>query len=63
MYKYFLSFTLAGEKIEREVSLEEFCRAEGDAGFYSKYGSKPATGGFGVVGGISGRIERIKEGG
>lgn len=32
-YRYFLSVTLNGEKIEREVSVEEYCQAERNAGF------------------------------
>lgn len=53
MNTYFLSVTLAGEKIEREVTLEEFCKAERAAGFRPKlsssdprYMTTPATGGF-----------------
>lgn len=63
-YRYFLSATIAGEKIEREVSLEEFCKAERAAGFRpklcssdSEYMTTPATGGFGDGRGISGRTE------
>lgn len=68
-YRYFLSTVLGGEKIEREVSLEEFCKAERRAGFRPKlpsyhpnYMTTPATGGFGSSDGISGRSERIKQG-
>lgn len=65
MYKYFLSVTLAGEKIEREVSVAEYCMAERVAGFYPKtyvgspdYLTTPATGGFGSpLGGVSGRSQ------
>jgi hypothetical protein len=53
MYKYFLSVTFNDEKIEREVSLEEYCKAERNAGFRPKmassdpkYMTTPATGGF-----------------
>lgn len=68
MDRYFLSVTLAGEKIEREVSVEEFCRAERQAGFYPKgaanaprFMTTPATGGFGsTASGISGRIESTR---
>jgi hypothetical protein len=62
MEHYFLSCTVAGEEIEKEVSLEEFCKAERAAGFQPKmtsdnplYMFTPATGGFGGNG-ISGRI-------
>jgi hypothetical protein len=61
--RYFLSVNLGGEEIEKEVSVEEYCRAERQAGFYPKvlHGDKeylitPATGGFGS-GVISGRIK------
>lgn len=61
MNHYFLSSTIAGEKFEMEVSLEEFCRAERAAGFRPKmssddprYMTTPATGGFGSSYGISG---------
>ncbi len=64
MKKYFLSCQLGGETIEREVTLEEFCKAERAAGFRPKlwsgdpkYMTTPATGGFGGSGGISGRIK------
>ena len=60
---YFLSVTLAGERIEREVTVEEFCRAERAAGFRPKlpssdkfYMTTPATGGFGMGAGVSGRV-------
>jgi len=63
MKRYFLTVTIAGEKIEREVSLEEFCNAERQAGFRPKlssdnpqYMTTPATGGFGSSSGISGHI-------
>jgi hypothetical protein len=63
MDRYFLSATLGGEKVEREVSLEEFCRAERVAGFRPKlpstdprYMTTPATGSF-YTAGISGRVE------
>ena len=62
MNHYFLSSTIAGEKFEKEVSLEEFCRAERAAGFRPKmssddprYMTTPATGGFSSSYGISGR--------
>ena len=61
--KYFLSVQLLGEKLEREVTLEQFCSAERGAGFRPKmsstdprYMSTPATGGF-SDGTTSGRIE------
>lgn len=60
-HRYYLSATLGTEKVEREVTLEEFCRAERAAGFRPKlpstdrhYMTTPATGGF-SSGGISGR--------
>lgn len=61
-YRYFLCATLGDEKVEREVTLEEFCKAERAAGFRPKmwsgdprYMTTPATGGFssGVVSGRS----------
>lgn len=55
--KYFLSHPMFGEK---EVTLEEFITAEKAAGFYSKTGVGPATGGFGVYGGVSGRVQHIR---
>lgn len=63
MSKYYLSVTLGGEKIEREVSLLEYCRAERQAGFRPRmayddprYMTTPATGGF-SGNGISGSIK------
>lgn len=65
MSRYFLSATLGDNKLEREVSLEEFCRAERAAGFRPKmpnsdprYMLTPATGGFGG-GGINGRVQYV----
>jgi hypothetical protein len=65
-YKYFLGVTFGSEKIEREVSVEDFCKAERQAGFYPKLWSgdtafmtTPATGGFSSSG-VSGRVEYIK---
>ena len=59
-YKYYLTATLGNEQIKREVSLEEFCKAERQAGFRPKlpstdprYMTTPATGGF-FGGAISG---------
>lgn len=50
--KYFLSF----QGLEKEVTKEEWIKAERGAGFYSKFGSDhEATGGF-SSGGISGSI-------
>lgn len=67
--RYFLSVTIAGEKIEREVTLEEFCKAERAAGFRPKlwsgdpaYMTTPATSGFGS-GMISGRTEYVPNAG
>ena len=67
-YKYFLRVTLAGEKIKREVSIEEFCKAERAAGFRPKlsscdpkYMTTPATGGFSAGGSVSGSVEWHKE--
>lgn len=67
MERYFLSVTLAGEKIEREVTIKEFCMAERQAGFTPKISSRdprymttPATGGFSsTTSGISGRVEWV----
>lgn len=68
-YRYFLSAKLGGTVIERQVSLEEFFRAERAAGFRPKlpstdaaYMTTPATGGFSVGDGISGRTEYVKDG-
>lgn len=65
-YRYFLSANIAGETIEREVTLEEFCKAERAAGFRPKlwsgdpaYMTTPATGGFSNRNGISGRTEYV----
>lgn len=51
--RYFLSVVLGSEKVEREVTVEEFCKAERAAGFRPKLPSSdrfymvtPATGGF-----------------
>lgn len=67
-YRYFLSATIGGEKIEREVTLEDFCKAERDAGFRPKlpsndpaYMTTPATSGFGNSNGISGRTEYVHD--
>lgn len=64
MDTYFLSVILNGEKIEREVTLKEYCEAERLAGFRPKMASDnpaymitPATAGFGSSVGISGRIK------
>ena len=61
--RYFLSVELAGERIEKEVSLEEYCKAERAAGFRPKcssdepqYWTTPATAGFTGCG-KSGRIK------
>lgn len=68
MYKYFISVNIVGEEIEREVSLEEYCKAERAAGFQPKlwsghpdYMTTPATGGFSSSNGISGRIKYIED--
>lgn len=56
--KYFIEHTLFGEK---EVSKEEFIKAERSAGFRSKFGpDNLATGGF-SSGDISGTIKYVKE--
>ena len=67
MHRYFLSCKLGAEKVEREVTLEEYCKAERAAGFRPKlwssdpaYMTTPATGGFSNGDGISGRIEYHK---
>jgi hypothetical protein len=61
-YKYYLEVELGGQKIEKEVTLKEYCSAERSAGFRPKmssdhpdYMTTPATGGFGGSG-ISGRM-------
>lgn len=67
MNRYFLSAKLGNEVAEREVSLQEYCRAERAAGFRPKlpshdprYVTTPATGGF-SSGGVSGRITRNRK--
>lgn len=62
--RYFLSAKLGSEYVKREVTLEEFCKAERAAGFRPKmpstdprYMTTPATGGFGSSEGISGHVE------
>lgn len=63
--KYFLSTHLGLKKVEREVTVEEYCKAERMAGFMPKMSSDdprylktPATGGFSSGSSLSGRIER-----
>jgi hypothetical protein len=56
MCKYFLTF---GRAEEREVTQEEFIKAERQCGFRPKYGDGVATGGFGS-GMIHGRVEYPK---
>lgn len=53
--RYYLTTTMNGEKIEREVSMREFIAAEQAAGFRSKTPGRPATGGFGS-GAMGGRV-------
>jgi len=54
--RYFLSFD-GVEGSEKEVTKEQFMKAERAAGFHSKFGDNHvATGGFGA-GGIRGRVE------
>lgn len=58
-YRYFLRHPVFGEK---EVSREEFIKAERQAGFRPKGGGDGlATGGFGSNEGISGRIEPLNQ--
>lgn len=59
--KYFLSHEILGEK---EVTKEEFIKAERQAGFYPKSGNCEdcATSGF-SRGSISGTVKYIKKGG
>jgi hypothetical protein len=61
--KFFLSAQLGGETVEREVTKEEWIKAERQAGFrprlssdHPDYMKLPATGGF-SNGTISGRIQ------
>lgn len=68
MNKYYLSATLGDQNIEREVTLEEYCKAERAAGFRPKmasddprYMTPPATGGFGGHSGIGGRVEYSRD--
>lgn len=63
MYRYFLSAKLGSEEVEQKVTVEEFCKAERQAGFRPKMASDdprymltPATGGF-SGGGISGHMK------
>ena len=57
MYKYFLKASFSDN--EKEVTQDEFVRAEQNAGFHPKYGCGPvATGGF-SNGTISGRVEYV----
>lgn len=63
MDRYFIYCIIAGETIEKEVTVEEYCRAERNAGFrpklptdHPKYMVTPATGGFGRDS-MGGRIE------
>ena len=60
--KYFLYAILGNERVEREVSVEEYCKSERIAGFRPKlpstdpeYMKTPATAGF-SDGNIGGRI-------
>lgn len=62
-HKYFLAVNLGGETTTREVTLEEYCAAERQAGFRPKlpsyhpeYMTTPATGAF-SSGIISGSIK------
>ena len=57
---YFLKHDIFGEK---EVSKEDFIKAERAAGFYPKSGRPDdcATGGFGQYGGLSGYIKYSQE--
>lgn len=56
--KYFIKHALFGEK---EVSKEEFIKAERAAGFRSKFGiNNLATGGF-TSGDVTGRVEYLEE--
>jgi len=61
--RYFIGYKLSDREIEEEVTLEEFCQAERQAGFHPKlspsdpeYMTTPATAAFGN-GVMSGRIE------
>lgn len=63
--RYYISLILGDSTaVERECTLEEFCNAEHQCGFYPKgvhpgaphYNTTPATGGF-SNGTVSGRIE------
>lgn len=57
--KYFISHEILGEK---EVTKEEFIKAERQAGFYPKSGKSDdcATGGF-SCGSLSGSVKYIKK--
>jgi hypothetical protein len=54
--EYYLSHPALGK---RKVTQKEYIAAERDAGFHSKTGSGVATGGFGGMGGLSGRVKTI----
>lgn len=63
--RYFLYAILGGEKVEREVTLAEFCEAERMSGFRPKlsssdsaYMTTPATGGF-SCGNIGGSVRDL----
>lgn len=56
--KYYLSFM----GMKKEVSRDEWIRAERAAGFRNKFGDgHEATGGFGSAEGICGSIEYVKD--
>jgi len=57
-YKYYLKAFY--EETWKEVSQEEFVRAERHAGFRPKGKSPVATGGF-FGGGLQGRVQLVKE--
>lgn len=54
--RFYLSYPALGEK---EVTRQEYIAAERNAGFYPRNGDKEslATGGFGTLNGISGRVK------
>ena len=56
-YNYYLEHPIFGKK---EVTEEEWLQAERAAGFHSKNGEGPATGGFRGHEGVSGSL-RLKE--
>lgn len=60
-YKYYLYADLGNERVEREVTKEEWVAAERSAGFRGGKPGEPSTGGW-SSGNIGGFIEYIADG-